>query len=123
MTGGSWVPGAFGVLCIIILGVLIPLTVGSFYDIDTIDVGNSTTTLNQTIDLVQNGFEIVFPVPIVAFDINVTFNPFERPINMTSYLSQSLKTFALIPSELLVALLLIIVLGITFTIVAVIRGI
>lgn len=118
----SWIPGAFGFLAIIIIGILIPLTVSSFIDIDDVDVGNSTSILNQSITLINDGFPYSIPIPIYG-DINGSINPFERPLNATSYLSQTLRSFALIPTTLLIGLMLIIIFGIGYSVIAFLRGI
>lgn len=108
----NWVPGAFGIGIILLLGFLFPLITEGFVDKESIQ---PTGLMNDTIDFFDNGYNFTINLPILP-DVDGTL-PSPVPSSMREPLVERLTYMSLIPNTILIPLLILSLLGIIWSIV------
>lgn len=123
MAEGYWIAGALGVGLLILFGFLLPLIVGDFVDVDTLEVGNFT---NNTYNFITNGYdfnssELGLTNASGSFFTEVTFNldmvGYVTTDNMQDSLGDYAKILSTIPNIILIPIALVIALCLGYAIV------
>lgn len=108
----NWKPGAYAVGIILIIGFIFPLLVSGFIEVDSIQ---PTGIMNDTIDILDNGYNFTIHLPIVP-DVEGTL-PSPVPEVLQEPIIDRLYFMSLIPSIVLIPLLILCLLGIVWTVV------
>lgn len=102
-------PLMYSVVLILIVGVVMPLIISPYVDVDDIP---EESAMNPLITLFDEG------VSIFGFSINIFGFLGDLQDNLVDYIS----IFAFIPNIVLIPLVIIMVLGIVYTLIKLIRG-
>lgn len=108
----NWFPGAFAIIIILFLGLVIPFIVSGVVTLDSIEPDG---LMNDTINIIDDGYNFTINIPILP-DVAGTL-PSPVPSVMRDDLSDRLTYMSLIPSVILFPLLVLCFLGLMWSIV------
>jgi len=112
MGSSNWYPGAFAIVLILLVGLLFPLITSGFVDEQSV---GTTGLMNTTISYINDGYNFTIHIPVLP-DIDGTL-PSIVPSAMREPLTSRLAYMSLIPDVILVPILILILLGMAWTIV------